>query len=103
MSLNENWYEQGGIGSFEKPRKVNTLIFDPASNRQVAWLDSGVWPSVGSAIELGPPYPDGDAVVLNVRLQLPPGVDFATILVDVNMPEGEGDYVERHPADRIGD
>lgn len=91
-------YHEGGVGSHSHPRSVNTLLVDPAGNRQVAWLDGAFWPPEGAVVELA--NPDGDAVVIGVRLQLPPTVDHATILVDLHMPEGDADYIARHPIDR---
>ena len=51
---------------------LGTLVLDESRGHQIAWLDAPLWPPVGSVIELG--NPNRDAVVLEVRLQLPQGV-----------------------------
>ena len=83
---------------------VRTLIFDEHSGRQVAWLDTPIWPAVGSVIELG--QPNRDAVVVGVRLQLPqaetPSHGRAVILVLVDDPGSEGALVST-VGDRILD
>ena len=90
----------GGPGSFSRPLKLNTLLFDLAGNRNVVWIDGAFWPPVGAVVELEKPH--GDAIVLGVRFQvLPPHGDHATILVDLQMPEeGREDFIARHPADQ---
>jgi hypothetical protein len=79
--------------------KTSTLINDVSNgfNRQIAWIDGAIWPSVGSVIELG--TPNRDAVVLAVRLQLGPD-DKAVILVDVEDAKA-GDTIPRRPVDRL--
>jgi hypothetical protein len=80
--------------------KTTTLIYNPAANEQIAWIDGAIWPPVGSVIELGDP--NRDAIVIGTRLQLGPKDDRAVILVDVRELE-DWDFVPRHAADRILD
>lgn len=80
--------------------RVQTIIFNHAEQRQIAWLDAPLWLPVGSVIELG--NPNRDAAVIGCRLVIPTGTrsDLATILVDVN--EGEpGDFISREPTSRL--
>jgi hypothetical protein len=84
--------------------RYDTIVFS-SEDRQVAWLKGvAIWPSVGSVIELG--NPNRDAIVTEVRLQLPqahrsgnPDPGPATILVIVDDPGDEGTIPRR----RIGD
>ncbi len=73
----------GGDAPVDPPRYegVRTLIMD-AENHQVAWLDTPIWPPIGTVIELG--HPNRDAVVVGVRLSLP------------QAPIPEGSVVPRH-------
>jgi hypothetical protein len=73
---------------FTAPR---TLIVDQ-DNEQLAWIDGGVWPTIGSAIELY--EPNRDAIVRAVRLQLSPG-QTSTILIDVHDPRDAGTTIAR--------
>jgi hypothetical protein len=74
---------------------MRTLLYNHGQRRQIAWLDAPVWLPEGSVIELG--NPNRDAVVIGTRLQLPPGTDVGTVLVDCNISE---EFVPRDPVDR---
>ena len=78
---------------------ARTFILDDHDN-QVAVLDVPLWPPVGSVIELG--NPNRDAVVTEVRLQLPqfdrPGSGEAVIFVLTN---DTGERSPGIPYDRV--
>jgi hypothetical protein len=82
-------------------RTCRTYILDENDNH-VARLDVAVWPPVGSVIELG--NPNRDAVVLDVRLQLPlgpPPVGDAVIIVSTDDSGSEGTVIPRNAAERF--
>lgn len=82
---------------------LRTLIVAREGGHQLAWLGTGLWPPVGTVIELG--NPNRDAVVVDVRLQLPqtdsPGHGGAVVVVFVNDPESEGETIPRSAGDRV--
>lgn len=82
-------------------RTCKTYILDENDNH-VARLGFALWPPVGSVLELG--NPNRDAVVLDVRLQLPlgppPGGD-AVIIVFTDDSGAEGTVVPRNAAERF--
>ncbi|MDQ6946893.1 MAG: hypothetical protein M3256_11645 [Actinomycetota bacterium] len=79
---------------------VTTLIMHSADSRQLASLDSTVWPGFGSVVEFGNPNRDG--IVTEVRLRLPQHEHSgALILVYVDDPEIEGNTIPRQVGDRI--
>jgi hypothetical protein len=87
--------EDGGSGSFRQPLATRALIFEPANNRQIAWLDTPIWPRLQSVIELPHPEPH-DAIVIGVRMAVDPpspgatSPRYATIFIDVEfLPPGE--------------
>jgi hypothetical protein len=78
-------------------REVRTVIYDLERKENLAWLACPIWPPDGAVIELS--LPNKDAVVLGVRLVLPPG-DVAIVRVDVSVPEKE-ESLPRHFAERL--
>jgi hypothetical protein len=91
------YLEDDDVGIFSQPLATRTLIFEPANNRQIAWLDTPIWPRLQSVIELPHPHPH-DAHVIGVRLAIDPPTKqpprYATIFVDVEfLPPDE--LVER--------
>ncbi len=82
---------------------LRTLIVADQGGRQIAWLDIALWPSTGSVVELG--NPNRDAIVVDVRLQLPQsdqsGHGGAVVVVFVNDPESEGETIPRGAGDRV--
>lgn len=83
-------------------RGCRTYVLDENSNH-IARLDTVLWPPVGSVIELG--NPNRDAVVLDVRLQLPLGGASngggAVIIVSTDDSGSEGRMISRNAAERF--
>jgi hypothetical protein len=78
-------------------RRVVTIINNLAEDRQIARLDGPLLLPEGIVIELG--NPNRDAVVLGSR-RATPGGDTIDLIYDVS--DGEpGDFIPRHPADRL--
>jgi hypothetical protein len=77
---------------------AQTLVFNLAEQRQIAWIEAPVFLPEGAVIQIG--KPNRDAVVLNTRLELGPG-HAALLIVNVNDPAKGGEVIPRHPADRI--
>lgn len=78
-------------GGHANPARVRTVVFEPAENRTVVWLDAPIWPPDGSVIELPDPHPR-DAVVIGTRLILDPptssGERMALVTIDIKYADG---------------
>lgn len=91
----------GGPPDPPEYRTCNTYILNENGDH-VARLGVALWPPVGSVIELG--NPNRDAIVLDVRLQLPLGSapsGEATIIVSTDDSGSEGTVIPRNAGERF--
>lgn len=85
---------------------AGTLILHYSEGRQLARLDTALWPPVGTVVELGDDSANWDARVMDVRLSLPMfdggrGASMGALVLVFVEPEPDGQRIPRSLGARI--